>query len=80
VLKPAPDHRLIPRPSESRARDYEGLFFSKTANLSSISLHSCCLYTGVGVTGDLSDLRVAVGLATPLPTVILRGIADRRVD
>lgn len=37
-------------------------------------------HTGLGVTGDLSDLQVTVGLATPLPTVILRGTADLRVD
>lgn len=50
-------------------------------NLSTFSLHSHCLvcHPGIGVTGDLSDLWVAVGLATPPPTAILRGIANLRV-
>lgn len=72
---------LFLRPNESSASGHVGPcvslgsqpFYHQPTQLLSVTLEW-------GVTGDLSDVQAAVDLATPLPTVILRGIADLRVD
>lgn len=72
---------MFPSPNESSASGLVGpcVSLGQPAFLPSAYTAVVC-HTGVGITGDLSELRVSVDLATPLPTVMLRGIADLRVD